>query len=219
MYHPPHAVSYYPAQFHKFHTQIVLTDAKPLVGKVTARGTIQFTFTVHQFILRRVHLGSRRPICMEFIDEGTSFRGLDLCIDIDVAGKVVLTVWEGLTHLWDAHQITHRGECYSRPPHFTRHFPTSRPGTNAFRRSGQLTHVRTALLTSSPPTPKGDSIQRVTQVSSRTIRSRSIPHATIVGVSAVTFSLIALKQASSQASDYSRLPRLRSCFGLIPSCW
>lgn len=50
-------------------------------------------------------------ICMEFMDKG-SFDGIYKkigSIDIEVVGKVALSVLEGLTYLYDAHRIIHRG--------------------------------------------------------------------------------------------------------------
>lgn len=54
---------------------------------------------------------------MEFMDKG-SFDGIYKQIgpiDIEVVSKVALSVLEGLTYLYDAHRIIHRGEFPANP--------------------------------------------------------------------------------------------------------
>jgi len=49
---------------------------------------------------------------MEFMDQG-SLDGIYKKIgpiDIDIVGQVALAVLEGLTYLYDAHRIIHRGQ-------------------------------------------------------------------------------------------------------------
>ena len=51
--------------------------------------------------------------CMEYMDKG-SFDGIYKNygpLPVEVVGLVALSVLEGLTYLYDAHRIIHRGEC------------------------------------------------------------------------------------------------------------
>ena len=94
--------------------QIVLIDAKPSVRKQILR-ELQIMHDCHSgYIISFYGAFLSDPnicICMEFMDKG-SLDGIYKkigAIDIDVVAKVAHAVLEGLTYLYDAHRIIHRG--------------------------------------------------------------------------------------------------------------
>jgi mitogen-activated protein kinase kinase len=94
--------------------QIVLIDAKPSVRKQILR-ELQIMHDCHSgYIISFYGAFLSDPnicICMEFMDKG-SLDGIYKqigAIDIEVVAKVAHAVLEGLTYLYDAHRIIHRG--------------------------------------------------------------------------------------------------------------
>lgn len=94
--------------------QIVLIDAKPSVRKQILR-ELQIMHDCHsEYIISFYGAFLSDPnicICMEFMDKG-SLDGIYKQIgpiDIEVVAKVARAVLEGLTYLYDAHRIIHRG--------------------------------------------------------------------------------------------------------------
>ncbi len=94
--------------------QIVLIDAKPSIRKQILR-ELQIMHDCHsEYIISFYGAFLSDPnicICMEFMDKG-SLDGIYKQIgpiDIEVVAKVALAVLEGLTYLYDAHRIIHRG--------------------------------------------------------------------------------------------------------------
>lgn len=94
--------------------QIVLIDAKPSVRKQILR-ELQIMHDCHSgYIISFYGAFLSDPnicICMEFMDKG-SLDGIYKQIgpiDIEVVAKVAYAVLEGLTYLYDAHRIIHRG--------------------------------------------------------------------------------------------------------------
>ncbi len=94
--------------------QIVLIDAKPSVRKQILR-ELQIMHDCHSgYIISFYGAFLSDPnicICMEFMDKG-SLDGIYKQIgpiDIEVVAKVARAVLEGLTYLYDAHRIIHRG--------------------------------------------------------------------------------------------------------------
>ncbi|TFK23043.1 STE/STE7/MEK1 protein kinase [Coprinopsis marcescibilis] len=91
----------------------VLIDAKPSVKKQILR-ELQFMHNCHSRYIISFHgaflADPNICICMEFMDKG-SLDGIYKKIgpiDIDIVGKVALSVLEGLTYLYDEHRIIHR---------------------------------------------------------------------------------------------------------------
>ena len=95
--------------------QIVLIDAKPAVRKQILRELQIIHECNSPNIVSSYGAFLAEPnicICMEYMDKG-SFDGIYKkigAIDIAVVSKVALSVLEGLTYLYDAHRIIHRGE-------------------------------------------------------------------------------------------------------------
>lgn len=94
--------------------QIVLIDAKPSVRKQILR-ELQIMHDCHSgYIISFYGAFLSDPnicICMEYMDKG-SLDGIYKQIgpiDIEVVAKVAHAVLEGLTYLYDAHRIIHRG--------------------------------------------------------------------------------------------------------------
>jgi len=94
--------------------QLVLIDAKPAVRKQILR-ELQIMHDCHsKYIVSFYGAFVSDPhicICMECMDKG-SLDGVykrSGPIDIDVVGKIAFAVLEGLTYLYDAHRIIHRG--------------------------------------------------------------------------------------------------------------
>ena len=94
--------------------QIVLIDAKPSVRKQILR-ELQIMHDCHSgYIISFYGAFLSDPnicICMEYMDKG-SLDGIYKQIgpiDIEVVAKVARAVLEGLTYLYDAHRIIHRG--------------------------------------------------------------------------------------------------------------
>jgi serine/threonine protein kinase len=102
------------ANAHWARGQIVLIDAKPSVRKQILR-ELQIMHDCHsEYIISFFGAFLSDPnicICMEFMDKG-SLDGIYKRIgpiDIEVVAKVAHAVLEGLTYLYDAHRIIHRG--------------------------------------------------------------------------------------------------------------
>lgn len=110
-------------------TQIVLIDAKPSVRKQILRELQIMHDCRSKYIISFYGAFLADPnicICMEFMDRG-SLDGIYKKIgpiDIDIVGQVALAVLEGLTYLYDAHRIIHRGQFWLAQPihaHVHRH--------------------------------------------------------------------------------------------------
>lgn len=91
-----------------------MIDAKPAVRKQILRElqimhdcNSKYIVSFHGAFVADPHI----CICMEYMDKG-SFDGIykrSGAIDIEVVGMIALAVLEGLTYLYDAHRIIHRG--------------------------------------------------------------------------------------------------------------
>ncbi len=92
----------------------MLIDAKPSVRKQILRELQIMHDCKSKYIISFYGAFLADPnicICMEFMDRG-SLDGIYKKmgpIDIDIVGQVALAVLEGLTYLYDAHRIIHRG--------------------------------------------------------------------------------------------------------------
>lgn len=104
------------------HLKVVLIDAKPAVRKQILRELQIMHDCNSPHIISFYGAFVSDPhvcICMEFMDKG-SLDGVYKRhgpIPIEVVSEVCLGVLEGLTYLYDAHRIIHRGKIgvYSHP--------------------------------------------------------------------------------------------------------
>ncbi|KAJ8487692.1 hypothetical protein ONZ45_g14234 [Pleurotus djamor] len=93
--------------------KIVLIDAKPSVRKQILRELHIMHDCNSKYIVSFFGAFLADPnicICMEFMDKGSlhSIYKKIGAIDIDIVGRVALSVLEGLTYLYDVHRIIHR---------------------------------------------------------------------------------------------------------------